>query len=81
MNFKGQTAIETVIVLAFGLLLLSVMSAIVFNELSLQFETQEKRIASDTVNTLAREVDDVYFLGTGSRKEVMVIIPQGINHF
>ncbi|MCD6415009.1 MAG: hypothetical protein J7L23_05290 [Candidatus Diapherotrites archaeon] len=76
---KSQAATEMLIVLAVGLIVI----AIVLSYSSRQIVTVStmKRVsqARATVEDIAKAANEVYSEGVGSRKEVFVVIPSGIN--
>lgn len=74
-NFKkkgcvAQASIETLIILAVGLFILTVFTAIVFDQITMQNTFQQKQLGLQSITILAKEVDNVYFLGTGSKKRL-----------
>jgi hypothetical protein len=76
---RGQTATETMIIMAVGMLFLA--GIIAFSTNQLQYVSDFKRIsqARASVNDLARTANEVYSEGVGSRKEVFITIPSSID--
>ncbi|MDD4251191.1 MAG: BspA family leucine-rich repeat surface protein [Candidatus ainarchaeum sp.] len=78
-DFVAQASIETLIILAVGLFILTVFTAIVFDQITMQTNFQQKQLGLQSITILAKEVDNVYFLGTGSKKEIVITIPQMVD--
>ena len=76
---RAQSSIETLIILAIGLLILSILIGIVYDQLNSSFAVEQQRVASSAVRTLAKEIDDAYFLGPGTIKNVTIKLPEDVN--
>ncbi|MDD3084188.1 MAG: hypothetical protein PHP82_04140, partial [Candidatus ainarchaeum sp.] len=73
---RAQASIETLIIFAVGLFILTVFTAMIFDQITIQQIVQQQQIGQQSVRILAQEVDNVYFLGSGSKKELTIIIPE-----
>jgi hypothetical protein len=40
---------------------------------------QQQKIGSAAINSLAKEINDVYFIGPGTVKEVVIVLPQAVD--
>ncbi|MFA5763230.1 MAG: LamG domain-containing protein [archaeon] len=78
-NVKAQAAIETMMILAIAMIGLTIFVGIVWTQINDQFIFQQQQIGSEAIRTLANEVDDAYFLGFGSTKEVIIVLPDLID--
>jgi len=82
-NFKahkvGQSSVENLILVATALFIITVFVAVVWNQVEMQRLLEQQRIGSNAINLLADEIDDAYFLGSGTIKTVNVIIPAMID--
>ena len=76
---RAQSSTETIIILAIALFILTALSAIVYDQVEIYRNTQEQKLASIAVNTIAKEVNDAYFLGPGTIKTVLVRMPTSVD--
>ncbi len=76
---RAQSSIETLIILAVGLFILTVFMGIIFDQITVQQMVQQQQTALQSMRILANEVDNIYFLGTGSKKEVKIFIPEMVD--
>lgn len=76
---RAQTATETLILLAVGLLVLGVI--ISYSSQQVSFVSDSKRVseARASVEDLTRATNEVYSEGRGSRKEVFIRVPSSHN--
>ena len=72
---KGQTSLELLIVTAMGLVIVGIMFTFAITWAS---DSARNAQASDAVEKIARSADLVYALGSGSRINVDVMMPDGI---
>lgn len=77
---RAQAATETLILLAIGLLILGTI--IYYTSDKITFVSNAKRMseARATVEDLTRAANEVYSEGVGSRKEVFIRIPEGVDY-
>ncbi|MDD4082175.1 MAG: LamG domain-containing protein [Sphaerochaetaceae bacterium] len=75
----AQSSIETIIILAMALFILTALTAIIYDQISVYKIEQEQKIASVAVNTIAKEINDAYFLGPGTIKTILVRMPSNID--
>ena len=72
---RAQASSETMVILAIGLVALLGVSAFVYDQLSSYNAQQQLKIGSNVVKILAREANDAYFLGPGTVKNIVVVMP------
>lgn len=76
---RAQSAVESILITAMALFILTAFTAIIFDQIYLFNENQNRVMASTAINSLVREVNDVFFLGPGSIKTVRVVLPEGFD--
>lgn len=76
---RAQTSIETLIILAIGLFLLAVMTSLVYDQINSAYVREQQKVGLSTINLLAKEIDDTYFLGSGTVKEIVLAMPDLID--
>ena len=76
---RAQASIETLIILAIAMVSLAIFSGIIWNQVSTQYVFEQQQMGSEALRTLTREINDVYFLGPGSVKEVTIKMPDLID--
>jgi len=72
---RAQSSIETLILVAFGLLLLVVIVQIIFSNVDIYYNQQQQTVGVQSLSLLANEIDDVYFSGVGTTKNIVIEIP------
>jgi len=80
LKSKAQSSIETLIILATGLFILSALTVIVYDQLNSNYYQQQQQIGSNAINTLAKEINDAYFLGPGTVKNVIITMPSMVDY-
>ena len=73
---KAQASLETLILFAVALVLIGSIAGLAFDQFNLYYAQQQQKIAFDTVNSLAREIDDAYFISPGTVKIVFIDFPE-----
>ena len=76
---RAQSSIETIVILSIALFLLTALTAVIYDQITTYKIEQEQKIASVAVNTIAKEVNDAYFLGPGTIKTILVRMPNSID--
>lgn len=76
---RAQTSIETTIMLTISLLILTLFLALSWDQISGNYVLNQQRIGSEALKTLKNEIDDTYFLGVGTTKQVMIYMPDLID--
>ena len=76
---RAQTTIETLVLLAFGLIFLLVITQIIFSNLDVYYGIQQDQIGTQSLSILANEIDDVYFMGPGSTKLITIMLPENMD--
>lgn len=75
----GQTTIETLIIFSVSLLIITIILGMVFNQLDMQRDFEQRKLGETSLKILASEINDAYFLGPGTTKTVVVTIPELTN--
>lgn len=78
-NKRAQASVETIILMAIALLILTVFISIMWNQVFVQKSVQDTSSALIVANTLAKEIDNVYFLGPGTVRTVTLFLPDSID--
>lgn len=76
---KGQAAVEWVVILAASLIILFIIISIASDYLSQLTTSKSMTEAENSVNDLASAAKQVYYQGVGSRQQVFITIPDGID--
>ncbi|NYZ76009.1 hypothetical protein H0N98_02050 [Candidatus Micrarchaeota archaeon] len=76
---RGQTAVEWVVMLAASLIVLFIIISISSQYLSELTQSKINTEARNTVEDLAYAAKQVYYQGEGSRMQVLITIPEGVN--
>ncbi len=76
---RGQAAVEWVVILAVSLLVLFIIISISSQYLSELTQSQINREARNSVEDLASAAKQVYYQGEGSRQQVFITIPEGVD--
>lgn len=76
---RAQSSIETILILAMALFILAALVGMVYDQISLFKVEQDQKIASIAVMSIAKEVNDVYFTGPGTVKNIIVQMPEDID--
>ncbi len=79
INKKGQTTVETLIILSMALTILIIFLGLVFNQVELQQTLEQQKLGSVAVKSLVEEINDAYFLGPGTVKTVTIYFPESTN--
>ncbi|MFA5126133.1 MAG: LamG domain-containing protein [archaeon] len=77
---RAQSSVETLIILATGLFILSALTVMVYEQLNSNYYQQQQKIGSNAINTLAKEINDAYFLGPGTVKNVIITMPSMVDY-
>lgn len=77
--WRAQAGIETMLVLAIGIFIVLFLVSMTYEQINSSRENGQQVMAQNAVNTLAREIDDAYFLGPGTVKDVKIQIPTGVD--
>jgi hypothetical protein len=80
LNLRGQTAIETMIILAITLIMLIILFSVAWNQVTSDYIIQQEKIGSNTLELLKKEINDVYFLGAGATKDIVLSFPENIDY-
>ncbi|MFA6320226.1 MAG: hypothetical protein WCX66_04860, partial [archaeon] len=78
-GLKAQSVIESILIIAIAVFILTALIAITFDQIYSFKDSQNKKIASLAINSIIDEVNDLYFLGPGSVKTILVVLPEGID--
>ena len=73
---RAQSSIETLLMVAIGLLFLVVIVQIIFSNVDVYYSQQQQTIGVQALSLLASEIDDVYFSGPGTVRTVIIEIPE-----
>ncbi len=76
---KAQSSVEFLVILAIGLGILAIIISSSQQSLLSSQDTVRLAQAQDASRALAQAADEVYSEGPGSRKQVQVTIPEGVN--
>lgn len=76
---NGQATIETLILFAAFLTMLLIFLSIAVDQIQQNIENDQKMQMSQSLNSLKSEIQNVYFLGVGSVREIYVDFPQSVN--
>jgi hypothetical protein len=76
---RGQAAVEWVVILAVSLIVLFIIISISSQYLSELTQSKINTDARNTVQDLADAAKQVYYQGEGSRRQVFITIPEGVN--
>jgi len=76
---RAQAVIETLIILAIAVFILTFLVTMVYAQFDSYNRQVQERQASLAVSTLAKEIDDAYFLGPGTVKNVVIILPTDVD--
>ncbi|MCX6803180.1 MAG: hypothetical protein NTY48_01265 [Candidatus Diapherotrites archaeon] len=71
----AQSTVETLLVLAIGIFILVSLVAIVYNQIDNGVVLQQQKIGANTIRTLAKEIDDAYYLGPGTVRNISLTLP------
>ncbi len=74
---RGQSALELLVILAVGLIVLGLVISTSQERLSSSQQALAFSIAKSSVNELAKAADSVYYEGVGARREVQFKLPEG----
>ncbi len=67
------------IILAVAIFILIAFLSTAWEQITMQHNAQQVKVGSLALQTLTKEINDVYFLGPGSKKEVLIILPDLID--
>ena len=73
---RAQSSIETIVMVAIGLVLLTAMTQVIFSSVGVYYGRQQQMIATQALSILANEIDDVYFSGPGTTRTIRIEIPE-----
>jgi len=73
---RAQASVETMLLLGIALFIIGAFATIIFDQINSSYVQQQQKMGSQSLRTLAKEIDDAYFLGPGSVKTVQVHIPE-----
>ncbi len=74
---RGQSSIELLIILAVGLIVIGIVFSISQERLGSSQQVLAFSVAKNSVATLARAADAVYYEGIGARRQVRFTLPEG----
>lgn len=77
---RAQSSIETLIILATALFILTALVSMVYDQLNSGYLQQQQKMGLNGLRTLAKEIDDAYFLGPGTVKNVTIIMPDLVDY-
>ena len=61
-NKNGQAVIETLLMLAFGIFILTALTSIVYDNMYSSFTSTQQKQGYAVVQSLSKEINDAYFL-------------------
>jgi len=73
---KGQSSIETIILMAVGMLILAAFLSFAWNQIETNTILQNQQKGIYLLDSLKENIKDVYFLGVGTTKEIEIEIPE-----
>ena len=76
MSFKGQGALELLILFAAGMLALIVVVAVLPSQAIGTQTLRDRQAARETVSLISSAADEVYLSGDGAVKNIWIAIPQ-----
>ncbi|OQA31279.1 MAG: Laminin G domain protein [archaeon ADurb.Bin336] len=76
---KAQSTIESILIVAMALFILTALFGITYDQIYSFRADQSRKTASVAINSIVKEVNDVYFLGPGAMKTIIVRLPEGID--
>ena len=65
--------------MAIGVFILVAFIPIVYEQMNLSYFEQQRKMAYLAVSTLAKEIDDIYFLGPGATRSIIVTLPDSVD--
>ncbi|MDZ4256766.1 MAG: hypothetical protein U1C71_04100, partial [archaeon] len=75
----GQSSVELLIVLAISLVLLAALVDFTVNQVSRVEKQHAIRLGQEGVQRLIREIDEVYSLGPGNTRDIIIPWPRGVD--
>lgn len=75
-SLKCQAAIESMMILAAGMVALLILTAFLWDSYTTSQAAQQQQLGKDLLNRIAKEIDDAYFLGPGTVKKIILVMPQ-----
>ena len=76
---RGQASAEVLIIMAVGIMLLAAFGYVLTNQLNMFYAQEQQRVGELAVNTLATEINDAYFIGPGTVKNVVIKLPESVD--
>ncbi|VVB75367.1 Uncharacterised protein [uncultured archaeon] len=77
---RAQTTTEALLVLSMAVFLLIFFLSTAYNQIYNNTVLEQQKIGSAAVKALAKEVDDAYFLGAGTVKNVYIKMPRLVDY-
>jgi hypothetical protein len=77
---RGQSTTETIMILAVGLILLTIFFSAAWQQVSAEYVIQQEKIGSQSLRLLKAEVEDIYFLGAGEKREIVLTLPDLVDY-
>lgn len=77
---RAQSSLETLLILATALFILTALVSMVYDQLDSGNLQQQQKMGSNVLRTLAKEIDDTYFLGPGTVKNITITIPGMVDY-
>ncbi len=77
---RAQTTTEALLVLSVSIFLLIFFLTTVYTQMENSNILEQQKIGSAAVKALAKEVDDAYFLGAGTVKNVYIYMPRLVDY-
>jgi len=77
---RGQTTTEALLVLSISIFLLIFFLSTIYDQIYNSNILEQQKIGSAAVRALAKEVDDAYFLGAGTVKNVYITLPRLVDY-
>ncbi|MCX6801112.1 MAG: hypothetical protein NTZ73_02895 [Candidatus Diapherotrites archaeon] len=74
-SLKCQATIESMLILAVGMVTLLILTAFLWDSYTTSQAAQQQQLGKDLLNRLAKEIDDAYFLGPGTVKKLILVVP------
>lgn len=76
---KGQVTIETLIILSTSTLMLLIFVIFAWDQMVVSYNAQQNDIAKSALSRLVDEVNDSYYLGIGTKKNVEIVLPEAVD--
>jgi len=79
-SIRAQTTTEALLVLSIAIFLLVFLLITSYNQIYNNNILEQQKIGSAAVKALAKEVDDAYFLGAGTVKNLYIMMPRLVDY-